>query len=143
MNDPPPQDPDDGETPPPSPYGAPPPPYGAAQPPGAYPPGFPVPPGGFPGVPASNQKALWSMVTGIVSVVPIWMLCCGPVGLVLGGTAIGLGMVAKKEIEQSGHRQTGDGQAQAGVVLGIIGCVLGVLAIIAGFAIQLGLESLD
>jgi hypothetical protein len=114
----PPSEPDDsGSTPPPPPpYGSappPPPPYGGT-------PGYPPAPGGYGAVPRGNQKALWSMILGIGG-----LLCC----VVLAIVAIVLGNQAKKEIAASGGMQTGAGQAQAGIVLGIIGCVLGVAAI--------------
>jgi hypothetical protein len=108
MNDPPPSSTgrdDSGSTPPP------PPPYGSRPP--AYPPS-----GGHPAygaTPAGNQKALWALILGIVG-----LLCCA----VLSVVAIVLGSQAKKEIRASGGLQAGDGQAQAGIVLGIIGCAL-------------------
>ena len=121
----PPQPPDDtGPTPPvppppPPSYGTPPPsPYGAAQPPPPYCAAPPPPRYGAPspyGAPTGNQKALWAMITGIVG-----LLCCGIASLV----AIVLGVQAKNEIRASGGTQSGDGQAQAGFVLGIVGCVL-------------------
>jgi hypothetical protein len=55
------------------------------------------------------------MITGIVG-----LLCCGIASIV----AIVLGVQARKEIRASGGAQTGDGQALAGFVLGIVGCVL-------------------
>jgi len=121
---PPPTGPDDsGSTPPPPPppsYGSPPPPYGG-QPP-AYPPG-----GGYAGgygaaVPANNQKALWAMILGILGIV-----CC-PIASIV---ALVLGIQSKKEIEASGGAQGGIGQAQAGFILGIIGCALWALGIVA------------
>ena len=120
---PPPNPEDSGSTPPPPP---PPPPYGAAPgygaPPPAYPPpGYPAP-GGY-AVPASNQKALWSMILGILS-----LFCCG---VLTGIAAIVLSQQAKKEIAASGGMQTGSGQAQAGFVLGIIGIALTVVGLIA------------
>lgn len=70
-------------------------------------------------MPAQNQKALWGMITGIVS-----LLCCG---IILGVVAIVLSLQAKKEIEASGGQQSGAGMAQAGLILGIIGVVLSVI----------------
>jgi hypothetical protein len=75
--------------------------------------------GGAAAVPQQNQKALWSMITGIAS-----LLCCG---IVLGIVAIVLSMQSKKEIEASGGTQSGAGMAQAGMILGIIGVVLSVI----------------
>lgn len=91
------------------------------EPPPPPPPGYgaaPQPPYG--GQPAgTNKKAIWSLVTGILS-----LLCCSPLGIV----AIILGNGAKKEIAASG--QSGRGMAQAGFVLGIIGLVFLVISII-------------
>jgi hypothetical protein len=70
-------------------------------------------------VPQQNQKALWSMIAGIVS-----LLCCG---IIVGVVAIVLSMQAKKEIEASGGSQSGAGMAQAGLITGIIGVVLSVV----------------
>ncbi|HSV40955.1 MAG TPA: DUF4190 domain-containing protein [Nocardioidaceae bacterium] len=129
---PPPPPPGGGYTPPPPPPGGgyPPPPGGGYLPPppgGGYP-AYPNYPGGPGGAPRSNQKALWAMITGIASIVLCW--CCPVIPLALGGTAVFLGRTAKQEIQASGGMQTGDGQAQAGFICGIIGLVLGVLALI-------------
>ena len=61
------------------------------------------------------------MILGIVG-----LLCCSPLAI----AALVLGVMAKREIDESGGTQTGRGQAQAGFVLGIIGCVVMVLGII-------------
>jgi hypothetical protein len=74
-------------------------------------------------VPASNQKALWSMILGIVS-----LFCCG---VITGVVAVVLAQQAKREIAASGGMQRGAGQAQAGFVLGIIGIALTVIGLIA------------
>ena len=73
-------------------------------------------------MPQANKKALWAMILGIVGLV-----CCTFASI----AAIVLGIQAKNEIEASGGMQTGAGQAQAGFILGIIGCALGVIGIIA------------
>lgn len=72
-------------------------------------------PGGYGPPPSTSQKATWAMVTGIVG-----LLCCGLAGI----PAIILGSQAKKEIAASGGALTGEGQAQAGFVLGIIALAL-------------------
>lgn len=77
--------------------------------------------GGY-AAPRTNQKAIWSLVTGILSLV-----CCG---LLAGVPALILGNMAKKEIDGSGGAQTGRGMAQAGFVLGLIATVLSVLYIV-------------
>ena len=73
--------------------------------------------------PKTNQKAIWSLVTGILG-----LICCGLIG---GIPALILGNMAKKEIAASGGAETGAGMAQAGFILGIIAIVLGILGIIA------------
>ena len=90
------------EPPPPPPpgYGAPQPPYGA-QPAG------------------TSQKAVWSLVVGVLS-----LLCCSPLGIV----AILLGRSAKDDIARTG--QGGAGLAQAGFVIGIVALVFLVVQII-------------
>jgi putative exporter of polyketide antibiotics len=85
----------------------------------------PDPSGGYGGgyaQPRTNQKALWSLILGIVGLV-----CCG---IFTGIPALILGNSAKKEIAASGGTQTGAGMAQAGVILGIIASVLFVIGIL-------------
>ena len=116
----------------PTPPGGQPPPE---PPPPPSPPGYgPPPPGYQPPVGAygdggqQNQKALWSMILGILSLV-----CCG---LVTGIPAIILGNMGKKEINID-SAQTGRGMAQAGFILGIIGTVLSVVVIVV-YAVIIG-----
>jgi hypothetical protein len=68
----------------------------------------------------TNKKAIWSLVLGIVGLV-----CCG---FIAGIPAVILGNIAKKEIATSG--EGGRGMATAGLVLGIIACVWGVIYLI-------------
>jgi hypothetical protein len=62
-------------------------------------------------------------------------LVCGIIGtlcsgvLILGVLAIVLGVLARREIDQSGGRLTGRGMATAGFVLGIVSVVFFVLYI--------------
>ncbi len=86
------------------------------------PPPPPPPPGagGYP--PQTNQKALWAMILGILSLV----LC----GIFAGVAAIILGNSAQKEIAGSGGMQTGQGMAKAGIILGWISVALTVLVVI-------------
>ncbi|WP_205474598.1 DUF4190 domain-containing protein [Nocardioides sp. SYSU D00038] len=109
------------EPPPPPDYGQQPPGYGSEPPTyGSQPPGYgqqpPAPPGGG----GNNQKAVISLVLGIISV-----LCCG---FFTGIPAVILAQMAKTEIAQ--NRQEGSGLATAGFVLGIIGSILGVIQVI-------------
>ena len=79
-------------------------------------------------MPQTNQKALWSMILGILSLV-----CCG---LLAGIPALILGNTAQKEIAASGGAQSGEGMAKAGVILGWISIALSVLFLI--FALTTG-----
>lgn len=103
-----------------------------SQPPGGYdpnqPPGYPPPPPGGEGygygyqpAPQTSQKALWSMILGIIG-----LLLCSFAGI----PAIILGRQAKKEIELSQGRLTGSGMATAGFVMGIIAVALLVIGLI-------------
>ncbi len=86
------------------------------------PPGYGAPEGGYGAVPpqGTNQKAIWSLVTGILG-----FLCCG---ILLGPVAIFLATSAKKEMTASG--QQGGGMATAGLVLGIIATVFGLIQLV-------------
>ena len=85
------------------------------------PPGYGAPEGGYGATPqATNKKAIWSLVTGILG-----LLCCG---ILFGPVALFLSTSAKKEIAANG--QQGGGMATAGLVLGAIATLLGVLQII-------------
>lgn len=55
------------------------------------------------------------MIAGIVS-----LFCCG---VVLGPVAIVLSTQARAEIAATGGVQSGEGQAKAGLILGIIGII--------------------
>lgn len=61
------------------------------------------------------------MILGIVG-----LLCCG----VLGVVALILGVIAKREINESNGTQTGGGQATAGIVLGVISIAFLVLNVV-------------
>jgi hypothetical protein len=78
---------------------------------------------GYPAPPKSNGKALWSMITGIVSIV----FCYA--GLLIGPVAIILAVQGKKDIKRSNGAQTGAGMATAGLITGIVGTVVQVALI--------------
>ncbi|MET7569943.1 DUF4190 domain-containing protein [Streptomyces sp. NPDC005492] len=108
-------------------YGAP--TYGPPHAPGGY--GYPGYPQGYgwPGMPMAPQNNMGTaaMVLGILS-------CClfciyGIVSLGLGITAIVLGVKGKKRADRG--EATNRGQAQAGLITGIVGTVLGVITIAA------------
>lgn len=92
----------------------------------SYTPPPPPPPPGSGGfgyaTPRTNQKAQWSMILGILSIV-----CCG---LLAGIPALVLGNSARKEIEASRGAQAGAGMAQAGVILGWISIAISLLMLI-------------
>lgn len=103
----------------------PPPPPSGGMPPGEGSGGYGAPPpvGGYGyAQSATNKKAIWALVLGILGLV----LC----GFLAGIPAIILGKMAQNEIDVSGGAQRGRGMATAGFVLGIIACVLGVLYLV-------------
>jgi hypothetical protein len=118
---PPPGEPYDPNQPP----GSQPPPYGQQQPPegfASYPPPY-APPvqGGYGQQPENHPNATTALVLGIVGVI-----CCSltaPFAWVMGKKAM-------DEIDASGGRLGGRGNAQAGYVLGILGTILMVLGIV-------------
>ena len=128
--DQPPHDPDQppyGDQPPsygqqPPPYGNQPPSYGQQPSYGGYGQPYPSSPGGYGGQGAQDHpRATLSLILGIVGLV-----CCSiaaPFAWVIGSRAV-------REIDESGGRYTGRGQAQAGKILGIIGTALMVLGLL-------------
>jgi hypothetical protein len=114
------------------------PPPGYQQPgyqqPGAYPPpGYEVPPGAYPGGPGagSNTQGLVAMILGILS---IPLACCGWGGIVLGAAGAILGYLGRKKADQG--LATNRGQAQAGLICGAVGFVLGVLILILSISFR-------
>lgn len=95
-----------------------------------------VPAGGFgrPALPKHPQSQL-AMILGIVSVAGMFA-CLLPI--LISPVAWYLGLKAKREIEAEPQRWSGASEANAGMVLGIIGSalmVLGVLLIIGLIAL--------
>jgi hypothetical protein len=78
-------------------------------------------PGGGYGPPQNHPKATTSLVLGILGVI-----CCSFVA----PFAWSIGKKTVNEIDASGGRYEGRGQAQAGYILGIVGTVLLVLGIL-------------
>jgi hypothetical protein len=103
---------------PPGPPPSSPPPMGP--PPGSPPPPFqpapfqPQPAYGATAATVTNQKAVVSLVLGILGLV-----CCP----ILGPVALFISNQAKAEINASGGQQGGHGLAQGGLILGILGCI--------------------
>jgi hypothetical protein len=117
-------DPSWGGAPPPPP----PPPPGWAQAPGGYG-GYPQGPPGYqqqqyPGygpVQQNNGLATASMVLGILGCLPLASI-----------VAIVLGFVARSQIRRSNGTQKGEGMATAGIVLGFVWVVIGILLVASG-----------
>ncbi|KAA1399702.1 DUF4190 domain-containing protein [Aeromicrobium ginsengisoli] len=127
---PPPPPPGYGQQPPPPGYGQAPPAYGQQPPP---PPGYGQQPYGQPGygqpaygqqpygyapAPRTNQKALWGMILGIVSIVFCYL------GLIIGPAGIILSVLGRKDIKRSNGAETGEGMATAGLITGIVGTLV-------------------
>lgn len=91
--------------------------------------GYPGPPPQGPQYQTNAPNAVASLVLGILGI-----LCCGilaPIAWVLGTNSL-------KAIEQSGGAYGGEGLARAGQILGIIGTVLWVVAVVVRIAILSG-----
>jgi hypothetical protein len=93
-------------------------PYGYGQ--GGYGQVPPPPPGGY-AQPENHPRATTALVLGILGLV-----CCS----ILAPFAWSIGKKAVNEIDASGGRYGGRGQAQAGYILGIIGTVLLILGVL-------------
>ncbi len=98
----------------------------------------PAPPGGLPAMapgaaPRNNDKALWSLVLGLLSIV-----ACG---FIAGIPAIILGGSAKREIRAAAGAQGGASMATAGIVLGWISVAITGLVFLFILAIVLLGES--
>lgn len=116
---PPPQQPHPG--PPGQPYGAPPPPYGAPYPPVGY--GYPAP----TPLPPKHPRSTSALVVGLVALAGGFVcglpLLAGPVAWIMGASA-------RREMRRRPGAYSGDGEALAGMVLGIVATVLLVVAVI-------------
>lgn len=106
-------------------------PYGAVPP---QQPGVPpLPPaagyyGGYAPVAPTDGLAVASMVLGILGLLG---LCAYGLGGVLSPVALVLGRMSMKKIDASQGQVGGRGFAQAGFIMGIIGTIIFVLAVIA------------
>ncbi len=72
--------------------------------------------------PTTNSTAVISLILSILGAIGILPLIGSIAGIVTGS-------MAKNEIARSGGMQTGEGLAQAGVIIGWVGIVLAVLGI--------------
>lgn len=111
-----------------APYGQP--GYGQPADPGAYPQqGYPPYGYGYlPPAPPKHPSATTAMVLGIVGLAGA--VVCGCL-VVVSPFAWFMGAKAVKEIDASGGQYAGRGEAQAGMITGIIGTVLLILMIVA------------
>ena len=100
-----------------------------------YSPRPPTPP---PAVPKeTNKMALISLISGILGVVfgliALCVACLAPISLLLGIAGAVTGYLGKKQIDDSGGVEGNRKMAAGGMVLGIVGVVLSVLALIIAF----------
>lgn len=89
------------------------------------PPGFRPYSGGNEYRPVAHRKATSALVLGIVG-----MLCCP---IVFSVMAIVFGSQAKNEIDRDPSAYSNRGMATAGIVLGVVGLIFGVLLLIYRF----------
>ena len=93
----------------------------------------PPPSGTWPGQPAPptwqgptfDGTAIAALVCGILSIT-----CTGFLGIVLGPTALGLGLGARRTIASANGWKKGEGMATAGIVLGTIGIILSIVYLV-------------
>lgn len=129
-----PDDPYNQQQPPNPPGSYPPPPPAYGQQPDPY--GQPAAPYGQPGYPPpaaapSNGQGLAAMILGIIS---IPLACCGYGGIVLGILGIVFGVMGRRKADAG--LATNRGQAQAGLICGAVGVVLGIVVLILSFSLQ-------
>src|ERR1700694_276214 len=119
------------QTPPGAPGAYPPPPppqpYSSGQYPGSYPPPPPVPYAGFtPPAPAGPKNGLGiaALVIAIVALVSVWSVFGG---VILGRVAVIIGFAARGRVKRG--EATNGGVAIAGIVLGLLAIVVGLVFI--------------
>lgn len=78
------------------------------------------------GPPKSSSHATVALVVGIVALFLF--------GIILGPIAIIMGLRARTEIDESGGRVTGRGQATAAVFIGMLACVVWVVLLVTSIA---------
>ncbi|MFT4126407.1 MAG: DUF4190 domain-containing protein [Gordonia sp. (in: high G+C Gram-positive bacteria)] len=99
--------------------------YGA----GSYGAGSYGPGGGYPLVtpPKTNGMAIGSLIASCVGMA----LCCFGIPSIVG---IVLGVLARKQIAESNGTETGDGMALAGLILGVVALIPGIVFWVLYFA---------
>jgi hypothetical protein len=88
----------------------------------------PSPPPAPAPLPRTSGLALASLILGTLAICGAW-LCCG-MGFPTSALAIVLGHIAVLKINRSGGRLDGRGMAIAGLLMGYIGLILQILAVI-------------
>src|SRR5882762_1564804 len=81
----------------------------------------PVPPSAFAPAPRTAPAAIWSLVLAILSFFCGWLITAIP--------AVICGHVARSKLRKSGGALGGKGIATAGLILGYIALVLGIMGI--------------
>ena len=74
------------------------------------------------------------MITGIVGVV--LGLCCGVFAIPIGIVAAVLGFLGRKKVQEG--QANNDGQAKAGLILGIAGVVVSIVSTVVSVMFNLG-----
>ena len=73
----------------------------------------------------TSTRAIVSLILAIVALPAISCFGCG--GIVFGVAAVLVGISARRQIAASDGMETGDGLARAGIIIGAIAGVLGLL----------------
>jgi len=74
--------------------------------------------------PVTSAKATWSCVLGVLSLLCLLTIFAGLPAIILGALALA-------DIRRSAGRLKGEGQAMAGIILGVVGSAAGVFAMVA------------
>ena len=84
----------------------------------------------------TNSLAIVSLILGVVS---IPMLFCYGGGIPFGIAALITGLIARRQIKESGGAQNGEGMALAGTILGgIVGVFFGLVVCVISILLLLG-----
>lgn len=73
----------------------------------------------------TSTRAIVALTLAVVALPAISCFGCG--GVVLGVAAILVGVTAQRQIQESGGAEGGKGLAQAGIIIGAIAALLGLL----------------
>ncbi len=90
--------------------------------------------------PPTDQMALISMISGIVSLVSL--LACPGVGFFIGLPAVICGHMSKKKIAQSQGQLSGDGMALTGLITGYLGIAISALIVLV-FGAMIGVAAMS